>query len=94
MNEVEHCGWLCTHGLQVTLWFFTIVALLGSYFNATMRCKLSYVLWLGSNVFFLWHNFRVGEVQQGVLFAFYLYTAILGIKNTYHQEGWLKRGSL
>ena len=79
---------------EIVLWLFTGIALLGSYFNATMRVKLSYFLWFVSNFFFLWHNFHVGELQQGILFAFYLFTSIVGIKNTYKQEGWLTRSSV
>jgi len=79
---------------EMMLWAFTIVALAGSYFNATMRVKLSYALWFTSNFFFLWHNFQVHELQQGVLFAFYLFTSIVGLKNTYKQKGWLTRTSV
>ncbi|UPA28637.1 MAG: hypothetical protein LW808_001020 [Verrucomicrobiota bacterium] len=91
MNEVYY--WFQEH-IQAVIWTFTAIALLGSYFNATTRFKLSYVLWLGSNFFFVWHNFRIGEVQQCVLYLVYLYTAILGLKNTYHQKGWFERSSL
>ncbi|MDR1366819.1 MAG: hypothetical protein LBJ13_02855 [Puniceicoccales bacterium] len=76
---------------QIILWVVMVIALLGSYYNATMRLKLSYVLWLFTNVVLVWHNFCIGEHQQCILYAVYLYTAIIGIRNTIYQKGWLSR---
>ncbi|MDR1303111.1 MAG: hypothetical protein LBJ81_00640 [Puniceicoccales bacterium] len=85
-------GWFCENLTQILLWIVMVVALLGSYYNATMRLKLSYVLWLMTNAVLVWHNFCIGERQQCILYAVYLYTAALGIRNTIHQKGWLARG--
>jgi hypothetical protein len=87
-------NWLVENQSEIILWFFTVMALLGSYFNATMRWKLSYMIWFWSNFYFVWHNFAIGEKQQGTLFVFYLITAVLGIRSTIHQKGWLKRASI
>jgi hypothetical protein len=84
-------NWFSESLTQIILWIVMIVALLGSYYNATMRLKLSYVLWLLTNGVLVWHNFRIGECQQCILYAVYLYTAIIGIKNTIHQKGWLSQ---
>jgi hypothetical protein len=70
------------------------IALMGSYYNATMRLKLSYALWLLTNAVLVWHNFHIGERQQCILYAVYLYTAIVGIKNTQRHKGWLTPASL
>ena len=79
---------------MLTTWFFMFVALAGAYFNATMRCKLSYVIWLLSNGFFVWHNFVIEEYAQCVMFGFYLIIAIIGVKNTIHQSGWLQKADI
>jgi hypothetical protein len=87
-------NWLAEHGMQILLWGFTAIALMGSYYNATMRCKLSYALWFLSNFFFSWHNFCIGEIQQCVLYIFLLLTSIVGFRNTMRQKGWLLRASI
>ncbi|MDR3317440.1 MAG: hypothetical protein LBS71_01390 [Puniceicoccales bacterium] len=87
-------NWLVENQVQISLWVFTWIALVGSYYNATMRCKLSYILWFVSNFFFLGHNFRIGEIQQGVLYTVLLITSVVGIKNTIHQKGWFSRSQV
>jgi hypothetical protein len=84
-------NWFPEDITQIILWVVMAVALLGSYYNATMRLKLSYVLWLLTNGVLVWHNFCIGERQQCILYAVYSYTAILGVRNTFHQKGWLSR---
>jgi hypothetical protein len=87
-------SWFREDLTQIILWIVMVVALWGSYFNATMRLKLSYVLWLLTNGVLVWHNFCIGERQQCILYAVYLYTAVIGIRNTIHQKGWLSRMSI
>jgi hypothetical protein len=69
---------------------FIAIALLGSFYNATFRMKLSYTLWLISNVYLCIHNFTIGEYSQAFLFGAYLITTLVGIKNTYKDNGWFK----
>jgi multisubunit Na+/H+ antiporter MnhB subunit len=80
--------------MQIVLWIFMGIALVGSYYNATMRCKLSYILWLFSNLFFVWHNLSIGEIQQGLMYGVYFILAIIGMKNSIHQKGWFRRASM
>lgn len=70
---------------------FVAIALLGSFYNATLRMKLSYVLWMGSNVCLCIHNFLIKEYSQAFLFGAYLITSIIGIKNTWYDKSWFGR---
>ncbi|MDR1891347.1 MAG: hypothetical protein LBQ23_04235 [Puniceicoccales bacterium] len=70
--------------------FFVGIALLGSFYNATLRMKLSYVLWLISNIYLCVHNFTIKEYSQAFLFGAYLITTFIGIKNTYKDKNWFK----
>ena len=69
---------------------FVVIALLGSFYNATLRMKLSYMLWLVSNGYLCVHNFIIKEYSQSVLFGAYLITTAIGIKNTYKDRYWFK----
>jgi hypothetical protein len=40
---------------------FVGIAIAGSFYNATLRVKLSYVLWLISNFYICAHYFAIGE---------------------------------
>jgi hypothetical protein len=71
--------------------FFVAVALVGSFFNATLRMKLSYVLWLISNTYLCVHNFAIGEHAQSFLFGAYLITTFIGLRNTYKDPHWFRR---
>ncbi|MDR2200763.1 MAG: hypothetical protein LBN94_01455 [Puniceicoccales bacterium] len=92
MNNIAN--WFPESVTQLILWIVMVIALMGSYFNATMRMRLSYLLWLLTNTVLVWHNFCIGERQQCVLYAVYLYTAILGLRNTKHHKSWLLPVSL
>jgi nicotinamide riboside transporter PnuC len=71
---------------------FVVIALIGSVSNSMMRIKLSYVLWIVSNVFFVIHNFRIGEHSQAFMYAIYLVTGVTGLRNSIG-DGWFsKRG--
>jgi hypothetical protein len=87
-------NWLVGNQAQIVLWVFMIIALAGAYYNATMRCKLSYILWLFTNSFFVWHNFSIGEIQQGLMYGVYFFLAIVGTKNTIHQKALFSRASI
>ncbi|MDR2807240.1 MAG: hypothetical protein LBB11_03740 [Puniceicoccales bacterium] len=82
-------NWLTENLMEIVLWSCATLALVGSYYNATARYKLSYVLWLIIDLFFIWHNYRIGEKQQCALYVFYFIIAIIGLKNTIHHKGWL-----
>ncbi|MDR1255380.1 MAG: hypothetical protein LBJ94_00405 [Puniceicoccales bacterium] len=68
-------------------WIFVVVSLIGSVYNAMMYIKLSYALWLGSNIFLLAHNIRIREYSQAFLFGAYLIISIVGLKNSM-RDGW------
>ncbi|MDR0693505.1 MAG: hypothetical protein LBF49_02975 [Puniceicoccales bacterium] len=70
--------------------FFVAIALMGSFYNATLRMKLSYTLWLISNVYLCIHNFIIKEYSQAFLFGAYLITTFVGIKNSYKDKDWFK----
>ena len=71
---------------------FVIIALVGSVYNSMMRIKLSYVLYCISNVFFVVHNFRIGERSQAFMYVIYFVTAVIGLRNSIG-DGWFsKRG--
>jgi hypothetical protein len=62
--------------------FFIVLSLVGSFYNATLRIRLSYVIYLVSNVYFCIHNIAIGERAQTVLFGTYTLTALIGLYNT------------
>ncbi|MDR3144296.1 MAG: hypothetical protein LBT64_02220 [Puniceicoccales bacterium] len=70
--------------------FFVGISLVGSLCNATLRIKLSYVLWLISNVFLCAHNIYIGEHSQAFMFAVNLMISIVGIKNTHSDPFWFR----
>ncbi|MDR2436383.1 MAG: hypothetical protein LBD33_03705 [Puniceicoccales bacterium] len=71
---------------------FVIIALIGSVSNCMMRIKLSYVLYVVSNVFFVIHNFRIGERSQAFMYVVYFVTGVIGLRNSIG-DGWFsKRG--
>lgn len=94
MNTTEIVNEASTNWNVIVTWIMTFFALLGAYYNATMRCKLSYAIWLLTNGYFVWHNYVISEYPQCVMFSFYLIIAIIGIKNTIKQPGWLTKGNL
>jgi hypothetical protein len=75
---------------MTTTGLFVGIALLGSFCNATLRMKLSYVLWLVSNVYLCVHNSIIGEYSQAFLFGAYLVTTFIGIRNTYKDPSWFE----
>ncbi|MDE6575971.1 MAG: hypothetical protein K2L24_01025 [Opitutales bacterium] len=85
-----HEAWASTGG-QSILWGFSIISLLGSYFNGTTRFKLGYALWLCSDSFFVFYNFYIGEIQQSIFYFVTAITMAIGYKNTRHIRGWLRR---
>ena len=72
---------------------FVGIALLGSFYNATLRMKLSYVLWMISNVYLCTHNLLIKEYSQAFLLGAYLITSMIGMKNTWHDKDWFCRRS-
>jgi hypothetical protein len=75
---------------DVLVVFFVGVAIAGSFYNATLRIKLSYAMWLASNTFLCAYNLFIGEYAQGLLFGVNLITTLVGIKNTYGDKYWFK----
>lgn len=71
---------------------FVIISLIGSMCNAIMLIKLSYALWLVSNIFLLAHNFHIGEHSQAFMYVVYLITGIIGLRNSIGDKWFCKRG--
>lgn len=72
---------------------FVVVALIGSFCNATMRIKLSYLFWFISNIYLSLHNFYIEEYSQAFMFSAYLLMSIIGLKNCFKHGGWLDKYS-
>jgi hypothetical protein len=70
---------------------FVVIALLGSICNAMMRIKLSYVFWLVSNIFLACYNFKIKEYSQAFMFGAYLIIAMIGLRNSIGDRGWLSK---
>jgi hypothetical protein len=75
---------------EIWTWIFVAMALAGSFYNATLRVKLSYVLWLISNVYLCAYNASIGQYSQAFMFGAYLVTTFIGIKNTYKDKYWFR----
>lgn len=71
-------------------WIAVFSALLGAYYNATLRFKLSYVIWVASNCYLMIHNFQIHESAQATMYIVYLVINIIGLKNTIGDQGWLR----
>jgi len=73
-------GWIFN---PCACWIFVLLSLAGSYCNATLRLKSSYVIWLPSNIYLMIYNIRIGESAQGLLFTAYLFFNLIGLRNTF-----------
>jgi hypothetical protein len=87
INTIHSCAaWLFN---PYICWIMVFSALLGAYYNATLRFKLSYVIWVTSNLYLMIHNFRIHESAQATMYVVYLVINIIGLKNTIGNKGWL-----
>jgi len=59
-------------------WIFTIIALVGAYFNS-LGDKKGFYFWIASNTAFALVNFEIGQYAQSFLFLVYLAISINGI---------------
>ncbi|MDR1433524.1 MAG: hypothetical protein LBI61_04310 [Puniceicoccales bacterium] len=66
------------------------ISLVGSFYNATLRLKLSYVLWLISNVCLCAHNFAIGEYAQAFMFGALLIMTFIGLRSTIRDKYWFR----
>jgi len=58
-------------------WIITILALIGSILNIKKR-RECFILWILTNLYWIIHDFRIGEQAQGVLFMTYSIFSIWG----------------
>lgn len=76
---------------SVLPWIFVAVSVVGSYYNSTLRLKLSYTLWFLSNMYFVAHNFLIGEYAQAFLFVMNFVLSCIGLKNYFRSQGWFDK---
>lgn len=60
---------------------FSIAGLIGGYFNARNRILLSYKIWLITNLFFIWYNFKINSISQVLSNTCYFIFAVIGYLN-------------
>jgi len=59
-------------------WIIAIVALVGAWLNARTNI-FGFVLWIFTNGFWVYHNVRIGQYAQAILYAAFLLMAIYGL---------------
>jgi hypothetical protein len=64
--------------MENILYLTTAFALLGAVLNS-YGYKLSFMIWMLTNLIFAIHNWDIGEVQQAILFSAYLLISINGL---------------
>lgn len=67
----------------------TILALLGAYYVSSGK-SLGFFIWIFTNIFFMIHNYMIGQWQQGLLFTAYFGLAIYGFLNLLKKENFAK----
>lgn len=60
---------------------FSVLGLIGAYLNAHGRILLSYQIWLGTNLFFVFYNFEINSWSQVFSNLCYFVLAVIGFKN-------------
>ena len=60
---------------------FATAGLIGGYFNARNKILLSYKIWLITNLFFVWYNFRINSISQILSNVCYFFLAVIGYIN-------------
>lgn len=72
--------------METLLLIATFLALVGAYLNANGN-KYGFLIWIMTNTVFMWHNFAIGQWQQGLLFMAYLFLALLGFVKLSKSKG-------
>lgn len=71
--------------MEKILFITMILALLGAYLNSIGK-KEGFLVWILTNSIFMMHNYLIGQWQQALLFACYLFLAAFGLYNQLKQE--------
>lgn len=64
-------------GLEILLWFNTVLAITGTFLNAKGK-RISFVFWMVTNMVFVAYNLYIQSYQQAALFSVYLGLALFG----------------
>lgn len=67
--------------IETVATLFVILGLLGALANAKGRILLSYQIWLVSNAFFVWYNFKINSPSQILSNMAYFIFAVIGYLN-------------
>ena len=59
------------------VWTFTLIALIGTFLN-TRQIKEGFIFWFIADIFFVGHNYLIGEFAQSLLFLVYTFLALYG----------------
>ncbi len=57
---------------------FSVIGLIGAYFNSKGKIFLSYQIWIITNLFFVWYNVSIGSLSQIFSNSCYFVLAIVG----------------
>ena len=59
-------------------WIVAIIALAGAFLNARMNI-MGFVIWIFTNSYWIYHNIKIKEYPQAVLFTAFLVMAVYGL---------------
>lgn len=66
--------------MQIALIISTVAALIGALLVSNGRW-VGFAIWLATDIVFMINNYLIGEWQQCILFALYLFIAANGVYN-------------
>lgn len=64
---------------------FALIAIAGYIANIKDKKKLSYWLWLSSNAYWMYYNFKKEEPEMAIMFAIYLSFCIWGLNKEFNK---------
>ncbi|MHC4397793.1 MAG: nicotinamide mononucleotide transporter [Planctomycetota bacterium] len=62
-----------------------MIALIGVVLNVRRRWE-GFLFWLISNAWWCWHNYKIGEYEQGILFGIFWLLSLYGIYSWKRKE--------
>lgn len=65
--------------MESVLFLATILAMIGAYLNSIGKWQ-GFLVWILTNTIFCIHNFLIDEWQQSLLFLFYFFIALNGLR--------------
>lgn len=72
--------------MEAFLFVITVLALIGAILNSYDHWQ-GFAIWIVTNTTFAFHNYTIGQWQQGLLFSVYILISINGLINKRKNHG-------